>query len=288
MNVVRYGTPRAFLDAVEPFLLREEACHNLLLGIPARLIAGAQGAAENVYLAAAIERGEVAAAAMMTPPYRLVLSQTAAPGVLRALAGDVASLRPAPPGVQGPDPVAAEFVAAWRELTGEQGRRVLHERTHRLDAVRPVPRVAGRLRPAEKTDRPLLLDWLRAFGAEAFGDDNRPPREAETALNTRFSSSGEGFVLWDDGGPRCVAGYGAPTRHGVKVGPVYTPPEHRGRGYATACVADLSRLLLERGRRFCMLYTDLANPAANRIYRRIGYEPVCDVAEYRFDRLTAP
>lgn len=287
MNVVRYATPRAFLDAVEPFLLHDEACHNLLLGIPARLIARDSGAAGDVYLAAAVDRGEITGAAMMTPPYRVVLSQTTHPRTVRALAEDAATLQPAPPGVQGPDPLAAEFVAVWQRLTGERGRRALHERIHRLDTVRPVPSVAGRLRPAEDADRAPLLDWLRAFGAEAFGEDARPPGEAERALNTRLGSPDEGFMLWDDGGPRCAAGYGAPTRHGIKIGPVYTPPEYRNHGYATACVAEVSRLLLAQGRRFCMLYTDLANPASNRIYRRIGYEPVCDVAEYRFDRRPA-
>ena len=287
MNVVRYGTPQAFLDAVEPFLLRDEACHNLLLGIPARLIARGPGAAADVYLAAVVDRGAIAGAAMMTPPYRLVLSQAVHPDAVHALGEDAARLRPAPPGVIGPDRVAAEFVAIWQRLTGEAGRPMVRERIHRLDTVRPVPRVAGRPRPADDADRGLLLGWLRAFGAEAFGKDPRPPGEAETALNTRLGSPGEGFMLWDDGGPRCVAGYAGPTRHGIRVGPVYTPPEHRGRGYATACVAELSRLLLERGRRFCMLYTDLGNPAANRIYRRIGYEPVCDVTEYRFEA-TAP
>lgn len=284
MNVVRYATPRAFLDAVEPFLLRDEACHNLLLGVPARLIARGPGAAADVYLAAALEQGEIAGAAMMTPPYRLVLSQTAGAGAVAALAEDAATLQPAPPGVQAPDPLAAEFTAVWQRLTGERGRRVQHERIHRLDTVRPVPPAAGRLRRAEEADRALLLTWLRAFGAEAFADDPRSPDEAETVLNTRLGTPGEGFVLWHDGGPRCVVGYGGPTLHGVRIGPVYTPPEHRHHGYATACVAEVSRLLLEQGRRFCMLYTDLANPTSNRIYRRIGYEPVCDVAEYRFDR----
>jgi uncharacterized protein len=283
VNVVRYGTPQAFLDAVEPFLLPDEACHNLLLGIAARLIARGLTVAD-VYLAAALDRGEIAGAAMMTSPYRLVLSQMARPGAVRALAEDVATLRPPPPGLNGPDPVAAEFVAVWQELTGERSRRALHERIHRLDALRPVPRVPGRMRPAADADRPLLLDWLRAFGAEAFGKDNRPPGEAERVLNTRLGGTDEGLVLWDDGGPRCLAGYAGPTRHGVRIGPVYTPPQHRRRGYATACVAELSGLLLERGRRFCMLFTDLANATSNRIYQRIGYEPICDVAEYRFIR----
>ena len=289
MNVVRYPAPRAFLDAVEPFLLRDEAVHNLLLGVPARLIAGerAGAPAAGIYLSAAVERGEIVGAAMMTPPYRLVLSQASHPDAVRALAEDAAALRPAPPGVQGPDPVAADFVEVWRGLTGEPSRLALHERVHRLDAVRSLPRVPGRLRQAGDQDRPLLLEWLRAFGAEAFGEDNRPPREAETAIDTRLGSPGEGFVLWDDGEPRCVAGYGAPTRHGIKVGPVYTPLPFRGRGYGTACVAELSRRLLAGGRRFCMLFTDLSNETSNRIYRRIGYEPVCDVAEYRFEPTAA-
>jgi len=283
MNVVRYGTPRAFLDAVEPFLLRDEACHNLLLGIPARLIARGAAAAADGYLAAALDRGEIAGAAMMTSPYRLVVSQITRPDAVRALAEDAASLRPTPPGVHAPDPVASEFAAAWQRLTGEPSRLALHERIHRLESVRPVPGIPGLLRPAGDAHRPLLLVWLRAFGAEAFGD-NRLAGEAETVLDTRLGTPGEGFVVWDDAGPRCVAGYGGTTRHGVKIGPVYTPPEFRSHGYGTACVAELSRLLLERGRRFCMLYTDLANPTSNRIYQRIGYEPVCDAAEYRFIR----
>jgi uncharacterized protein len=287
MNVVRYGTPQAFLEGVEPFLLRDEACHNLLLGIPARLIGRGSGAATDVYLAAAVDRGEIAGAAMMTPPWQLVLSQTTRLDAIRRIAEDLAPVGPAPPGVHGPDPIADAFVEVWRHLTGERAKRTLHERIHRLDAVRSVPPVAGRLRPAEDADRPLLLEWLQAFAAEAFGVDNRPPVEAKTVLDTRLGTGGEGLVLWQDVEPRCMAGYAGATRNGIRIGPVYTPPEHRGRGYATACVAELSRLLLERGRRFCMLYTDLANPTSNRIYRRIGYEPVCDVAKYRFEA-TAP
>lgn len=292
MNAVRYGTPQAFLDAAEPFLLRDEAGHNLLLGIPARLAArgvragrgAGPGAAAGVYLATAVHGGEIAAAAMMTPPWRLVLSHTASADAVRCIAEDVRTVRPLPPGVHGPDLIAAEFVEVWERLTGEPARPVVRERIHRLDEVRPVPAVGGHLRRAEEAERALLLEWLSAFAAEAFGDDRRPPNEAESVVDSRLGSPTEGLVLWHDGGPRCLAGYAGPTRHGIRIGPVYTPPEHRNRGYGTACVAELSRLMLARGRRFCMLFTDLANPTSNRIYRRIGYEPVCDVAEYRFLR----
>jgi predicted GNAT family acetyltransferase len=78
---------------------------------------------------------------------------------------------------------------------------------------------------------------------------------------------------------------GRSSEKGMTVGYVYTPPELRGRGYATSCVAELSRNILQNGKEFCMLYTDLANPTSNSIYRKIGYEEVYDSVEYTFATL---
>jgi uncharacterized protein len=91
------------------------------------------------------------------------------------------------------------------------------------------------------------------------------------------------LMLWDDGEAVSVAGFGGETPNGIRIGPVYTPPELRGRGYATALVAELSAQLLAEGRRFCFLYTDLANPTSNAIYERIGYVRVCESAEIAFE-----
>ena len=82
--------------------------------------------------------------------------------------------------------------------------------------------------------------------------------------------------------PVSLACFGGPTPNGIRIGAVYTPPAHRGRGYGTAVTAAVSQLNLDRGRRFCFLYTDLANPTSNAIYQRIGYEPVCDSRELSF------
>jgi hypothetical protein len=64
---------------------------------------------------------------------------------------------------------------------------------------------------------------------------------------------------------------------------VYTPPEHRGRGYASTLTASVSQRMVDEGRRFCFLYTDLANHTANKIYRAIGYVPVADALMLRFE-----
>jgi len=79
-----------------------------------------------------------------------------------------------------------------------------------------------------------------------------------------------------------IAGYGGPTPNGIRIGPVYTPPDLRGRGYASALTARLTQTLLDGGRRFCFLFTDLANPTSNSVYQRIGYRPVTDVDLWRF------
>ena len=86
------------------------------------------------------------------------------------------------------------------------------------------------------------------------------------------------------GASRCrCAGYGGPTPNGIRIGPVFTPAAHRGRGFATSLVAHVSADRLVEGRRFCFLYTDLANPTSNAIYRRIGYSQVCASREIAFD-----
>jgi predicted GNAT family acetyltransferase len=90
------------------------------------------------------------------------------------------------------------------------------------------------------------------------------------------------LFFWDDSGPVSMAGLTRPTPHGISVSFVYTPPELRGRGYASAVVGRLSQRCLEEGRDFCTLYTDLSNPTSNSIYQRIGYRALADVTDLHF------
>ncbi len=132
---------------------------------------------------------------------------------------------------------------------------------------------------------PLLLDCLRAFGAEVLNEGDPDRDNPGQLVEHRLTSAEAGFDLWEDGNePVSLAGWSGPTPNGIRIGPVYTPPDLRGRGYATALVAELSATLLEQGRRFCFLFTDLANPTSNAIYERIGYVRVCESAQVSFER----
>ena len=280
MTLLRCG-PREFLEQATPFLLADEVYHNLLLGVPAGLIARPAAPAEPPYFAVVLEDGRVAAAAMMTPPHPLVLSRTERPSALESIARDLIAAGIAPPGVHGPASLGEEFAVLWHRLTGRRYELSMTQGLYRLTAVRAVRGVPGSLRPAIAQERGLVLEWLRAFNAEAFAS-SAAPFDAEQVADRRIGGRTEALYFWDHEGPRTLAGSAGPTPHGIRVGPIFTPPEHRNHGYASACTAELSRLLLERGYQFCFLYTDLANPTSNRIYQRIGYEPVCTVTIHRF------
>lgn len=281
MELRSFDDARAFKARTEPFLMEHEACHNLLLGLSAALIHNPERFERDPYLATVEREGEVVAAALMTPPNNLVLSRVEDQGALSLIAADLRKRYGRLPGLLAPTEVAGRFAETWQRVSGQRCCMVRAERIYQIEEVTPAHGAPGALRRATEADRPLLVGWLAAFHEEAVGAPDATAA-AERSLNARLHSDTGGLYLWEDGRPVSLAGYGGPTPNGVRVGPVYTPPEHRGRGYASACVAALSSLLLEGGRRYCFLFTDLGNPTSNHIYQQVGYRPVCDVDEYEF------
>lgn len=154
-------------------------------------------------------------------------------------------------------------------------------RIHQLVNVSALENPPGSFRAAEEPDIELLGGWRVAFHAEAVPD--HPENEANLREAIRGRVAQGGLYVWDDGGPVSMAQMKCPTRHGMSIGGVYTPPEHRRHGYAASCVAALSRHILDSGKRFCCLFADRSNPTSNSIYAKVGYRPVCDAKEYLFD-----
>ena len=282
VQVERVPDAQAFLDAAGPFLERREAEHNLLFGIAASLIADPQRPMTAPAYLAVVRRGEdVVAAGIMTPPYNLVLSWSDDPAAMPALAEELGRARIDVPGLTAPPPVAQAFSDAWLGPHGQVAVRTLAERIYRLERVIPIHGVPGAMRIAGTAERDLLVSWMHAFLAEALGH----PRsvEAEILIDGALRTGSRIFYLWEvDGRPVSMAGVTGPTPNGIRIGPVYTPTEERGHGYASALTAAASQAQLDQGRRFVFLFTDLANPTSNKIYQAIGYEPVTDVDQWSF------
>jgi len=182
--------------------------------------------------------------------------------------------------VNGARPEADWFADAWRPGTGCTLRTAMQLRLHALTCVDRVPAPDGRMRSATTADEPVLRGWMAAFAREA-GIQGGDEQHAAT-IRARASEP-LGLVVWEDGSrPAAFAGSTWTSPAIARVGPVYTPPEMRRRGYAMALVAAFAQALLDTGARRCLLYTDLANPTSNAIYGGIGYRPQLDAVEIDF------
>ncbi len=288
MEITFFDSASEFLHLVRPALDKDEAANNLMYGLALRLEKAPARFQQPPYrwpplLAAVLDDGELAAAALMTPPFNIIVFSplSASAEGLAFLARDLHTRGWSMPGVLGPSADALAFTGAWAAETGATWRPGMVERCYELRQVVPPPQPPGRMRLAVEDDIELLVSWLYAFWREAMPGKIGTPEDAQNTVEARVED-GDYFV-WDDGGVVALAGTGRITPHGCTVGPVYTPPQLRARGYATALTAALSQLLLDRGYQFAALFTDLSNPTSNSIYQKIGYRPLCDFSEYLFE-----
>ena len=141
-----------------------------------------------------------------------------------------------------------------------------------------MPPAPGEVRVATDADTEWLVERQAAFLAEVGIPD--PPERVLKSMPKRVAR-GE-FRIWDHGGPVAYAGFNDAAPDFARIAPVYTLPDRRGRGYATALVAELSRELLARGKGRVFLTTDVANPTSNAVYARIGFRAENDDCHFDF------
>ena len=273
-----------FLARAQAELARDEALNSLALGIALRLQQSPEPLETPPYLATVEAEGKLIMAAVMTPPFRLIIASNQlnlfdeAPSLL------IHNLREqgwSVPGVIGPVPLSDLFAQVWTNLTGEVAHLRTHERLFELTRViapRPGP---GVLRLATPDDATRIACWVAAFQQEALGI---PLSDEEAAFWARTRIGNGEIFLWvlPDESVVSLVATSRPMSRTISIGPVYTPPEFRGQGYASRSVAALSRQLLENGWERCCLFTDLSNPTSNSIYQKVGYQSISDFNEYDF------
>ena len=277
MKVVQHKKVEEFLDHAGPWLAKAEAQNNLILGISSDLAGHPQRYDSEPYLIAIENEVDIAGVALITPPRNLIVTR-APTAAIRLLVQYLIDIAAPVPGALGPSDAANMFASCWVEKTGSTCRPGMSQRIYQCDRVVLPATGPGHLRAAVADDLPLLVRWREEFCrgvGHAEGEDHRAAVE-------NFLNDGRLYV-WEHGRTVSMAGWAGETVNGLRVGMVYTPPSFRGRGYATSCVAALTRLLLDSGRTHCFLAADLANSTSNGIYRRIGYEHVCENQTWHFD-----
>jgi RimJ/RimL family protein N-acetyltransferase len=255
---------REFAEYHTPALERDEARHNLMLGLLARLLNNAESN-PDVRLWTLGASGQCA---MQTSPRNAIILGELDERQCRAFADETLGLDY--PGVVGFDPIVFWFV----QRAVERGVRFLEPIPQQICALRQRainPEVGGAAHVVHSADVDLFGQWLTAFLREAAPHDPLPTCEGVE----RTAAAGD-YRFWIvDGEPVAMAGIVRRTRRGAAIAGVYTPPARRNRGYAAAVTAATVDSVFAEGRTMACLYSDLRNKASNRCYAKIGFKPVC-------------
>jgi uncharacterized protein len=269
----------AFTAAATAFLAGDEARHNLQLGV---LADAARGRYRSAHLVAVRDaHGALVDVALRTPPHPLLVASGGDAASRAALLTWYLGHDPDFDRMVGPLPEVAEAAAWWSARRGVAAHRRFHQGVYALGAVVAAARAAGTARLAVEDDRARVAPWFDAFTVEALhgaagaGDDQFTSFVTDPVRRLYVWTTPDGDVV-------SMTGRNGRTPTGVRIGAVYTPPAHRGRGYGEALVAAVSQRELDEGARACYLYTDLDYGASNRIYLRIGYVRVGEAAEMGF------
>ena len=266
----------------EAYLEQNESENNLPIGLAYRLAEDPHYyGPESPLLLSILEQGRVVGVAVRTPPHRIILSRIGA-NIRVAIVHLIRYLRGVNtriPGVVGPAAEAQIFSDCWIEdQQSVSPRIVMRLRVFEARQVADLPLSHGKLRLARMNDHLLMIQWFIAFSEEIGepADLESAKKRAEQHIKARR------LYIWDRGVPVSIAAATRPTRNGITINWVYTPPEHRNKGYATSCVLSLTKKLLSERYAFCSLYTDLSNPTSNSIYTKIGYVPIGDAMAFDF------
>lgn len=281
MNVKVWNDPFMFSERVMPELLKKEAENSLMIGIIENI---KRGVYETHHQLTVEDDGQLLAILQVTPPHPLnyvVVNQSQATSIHEAVIPALLDQGIPFTEVVSEKLSAETFGAMWEKQTNEAASTFMSQGLYRLDRVNDIDLADGSMRPATKSDQPLLEKWYRAFEQDSGFEPSNDERMV--AVVTTMIDNDDAFIWVVDGTPVSCAKRSRPTLNGVTVSFVYTTPMKRGHGYARSLVAELSRMLLN-DKQFCTLYTDLTNPTSNKIYQEVGYRPIMESSWIRLAR----
>jgi len=281
MHFKQYNNLSEFYEVTLDLLMCHEAQNVIPLG---NIIMGNKGEDKsgwrdpaNWFMATVSDDVGVQLTAIMTPPHNLTLyarENKIDEAVVECLIEGIGDVPV--PGIMAKKDMALYFADEYCSAKGLIYKTAMEQRLYELTEVNPDIAQIGTMRSANESDMYFLPFWLEAFySAETYGKTVMDiPQDTEPYLDR--IRQGKVFILEVDGKPVSIAGPNREMKTVCGVGNVFTPPYYRGKGYATSLVAKLSRMILDRGFKKCVLYTDLANATSNNIYQKIGYRPICD------------
>lgn len=281
MKVIKYKEAKDFLEESQKFLEEKESVNNVILGTCFKLVSNPGNIEKQPYFAVVSDENGILLTAMITPPFPIVLysnkidTTEAIDNIIQNLIDEKWTVS----GVIAPLELSQLFARIWTQNTGCKSIKGLYMRVYELLKVNKINKSNGIFRIGEKSDLKTISRWI----IDLEKDEGSKITEEKAVEIAQDKINNKQLYIWEDKKPVSMACTARETRNGIVVNMVYTPKEYRRNGYASSCVATLSQYLLDKGYKFCSLFTDLSNPTSNEIYMRIGYKMVSDFQGYSFE-----
>ncbi len=285
MKAQFYEDISIFSDLAFPFLLNHEVENGLILTILNSLKRNIHRYGVEQPLLLTLTKGnDVKLITIRTPPHDLLISYTDELDTIEILVEFLLKRKEKLPGVLGFKEAADKFTRLWCEKSSLDSHLLRNERIFKLEEVSEDTLGINKFHVATKEYEKIVLNWTRKMLKEALSEitNEELDRNINNFKEEFENNNSQIFLLFDDNEPVSMARKAGKSPNGNAINLVYTPPSLRRRGYATECVAKLSKLLLDEGNKYCFLFTDLSNPTSNSIYQKIGYRPVIDENHYKF------
>jgi len=280
-----YDDIEEFYKVAFPFLLEHEAENNLPLAILISLKKNIEVYGEEKPLLFSLADAKIIKLiALRTPPHDLIISYSDDLSTIDVLTEELTNKNEKLPGVLSFKEAADKFAELWCEKNLLKSNLFRKERIYKLVKVSEKTLGHRKFSVASKVHQELVFQWTGEMMEEALIDTTEDDiqRMIEILREEFDQDKSHMYLLFENNNPVSMAREAGKTPNGVFVNFVYTPIPLRRKGYATECVAKLSKHLLEFGNRYCFLLTDLSNPTSNSIYQKIGYQPVIDESHYKF------
>jgi len=287
MYFTQYTDVHVFHEAVKDILMRHEAQNviplgNILIGMDSTDNTGWRDPA-NFFMATVSNQVGIILTAIKTGDKNLAIYATDNkndPDAITCLMEGMAQAGITLPGVLAEKSLAEMFEKLYTAKHNISSKINMSQRIYELEAVTPAIHKAA-IRLAQERDMSFLPYWTEGLWGDALG---KPVNICDDAGGYNYHiQQGRLYIMEDKGIPVSMAKISRDVKNVCVIGFVYTPPYFRKKGYATACVAAVTQIALNRGFKKCVLYTDLTNPISNSIYQKIGYRPICDSLEIGFE-----
>ena len=281
MKFFRYSDLESFKADALDILMEDEVQNNLPISI---ILNSGQFNSDRWLLSTVSDDNSIIVlVAVCTKPYNIIVYEPVYAQndwSMGFLASELKRIGFDPPGVLSRNDLARRFAGVYCKNTDYKIKSSMV--VMKLDELIEYKKAPGFSRLLTEEDLSYVPGWEHEFCI----DCQLPlstPAEYEERIRTRLGK--ETHFIWEDGQPVCQAVHGRDTPNSAVISWVYTPPQFRGKGYATSVVGELSESLLKKGKKFCCLFADAANPASRSVYRKLGYYDVCVFDEIIFDMI---